>query len=113
VFRELAHGAKTDRAQLRKAITALEAGNVVRVTRLDRLTRSTRDLLKPLAAITAGKAGLRSLARPVLLPNVTIEREEDRPVQKCTGSGARAGTGSATVASAGWRKYAGLLPSRL
>jgi DNA invertase Pin-like site-specific DNA recombinase len=45
VFREVASGAKTDRAQLRKAITALEAGDVLMVTRLDRLARSTRDLL--------------------------------------------------------------------
>jgi DNA invertase Pin-like site-specific DNA recombinase len=39
VFREVASGAKTQRAQLRKAIGALV------VTRLDRLARSTRDLL--------------------------------------------------------------------
>jgi DNA invertase Pin-like site-specific DNA recombinase len=31
------------------------------VTRLDRLARSTRDLLNTLAAITAKKAGFRSL----------------------------------------------------
>jgi DNA invertase Pin-like site-specific DNA recombinase len=61
VFREVASGAKTDRAQLRKAITALEAGDVLMVTRLDRLARSTRDLLNTLAAITASKAGFRSL----------------------------------------------------
>jgi hypothetical protein len=29
VFREVASGAKTDRAQLRKAVTALEAGDVL------------------------------------------------------------------------------------
>ena len=61
VFREVASGAKTDRAQLRKAIAALQAGDVLMVTRLDRLARSTRDLLNTLAAITGGKAGLRSL----------------------------------------------------
>jgi DNA invertase Pin-like site-specific DNA recombinase len=61
VFREVASGAKTDRAQLRKAITALEAGDVLMVTRLDRLARSTRDLLNTLAAITGSKAGFRSL----------------------------------------------------
>ena len=43
VFREVASGAKTDRAQLRKAIAALRAGDVLMVTRLDRLARSTRD----------------------------------------------------------------------
>jgi DNA invertase Pin-like site-specific DNA recombinase len=61
VFREVASGAKTDRAQLRKAIAALQAGDVLMVTRLDRLARSTRDLLNTLAAITGSKAGFRSL----------------------------------------------------
>jgi Resolvase, N terminal domain len=42
VFWEVASGAKTDRAQLRKAIAALQAGDVLMVTRLDRLARSTR-----------------------------------------------------------------------
>ena len=61
VFREVASGAKTDRAQRRKAIAALGAGDVLMVTRLDRLARSTRDLLNTLAAITAKRAGFRSL----------------------------------------------------
>jgi len=61
VFREVAIGAKDDRAQLRKAIAALGAGDVLMVTRLDRLARSTRDLLNTLAAITGKKAGFRSL----------------------------------------------------
>src|SRR5271157_3300534 len=61
VFREVASGAKTDRAQLRKAIAALGGGDVLMVTRLDRLARSTRDLLNTLAAITAKKAGFKSL----------------------------------------------------
>lgn len=61
VFRETASGAKTDRAQLRKALTALEAGDVLMVTRLDRLARSTRDLLNTLATIADRKAGFRSL----------------------------------------------------
>jgi DNA invertase Pin-like site-specific DNA recombinase len=61
VFREVSSGAKTDRAQLRKAIASLESGDVLTVTRLDRLARSTRDLLNTLAAITDRKAGFRSL----------------------------------------------------
>ena len=61
VFRETASGAKTDRAQLRKALAALDAGDVLVVTRLDRLARSTRDLLNTLASITDRKAGFRSL----------------------------------------------------
>jgi hypothetical protein len=47
VFREAASGAKTDRAQLRRLLGQLAAGDVLMVTRLDRLARSTRDLLKP------------------------------------------------------------------
>jgi DNA invertase Pin-like site-specific DNA recombinase len=61
VFREVASGAKTERAQLRKALDRLEAGDVLMVTRLDRLARSTRDLLNTLAAIAGKKAGFRSL----------------------------------------------------
>ena len=62
VFRETASGVKTDRAQLRKAIAALDAGDVLMVTRLDRLARSTRDLLNTLAAVAAKQAGFRSLS---------------------------------------------------
>jgi DNA invertase Pin-like site-specific DNA recombinase len=61
VFREVASGAKTDRAQLRRVLAELDAGDVLTVTRLDRLARSTRDLLNTLAAITDKKAGFRSL----------------------------------------------------
>jgi DNA invertase Pin-like site-specific DNA recombinase len=61
VFRETASGTKTDRAQLRKALDQLDAGDVLMVTRLDRLARSTRDLLNTLAAIAERKAGFRSL----------------------------------------------------
>src|SRR3954454_4453153 len=61
VFREVASGAKPDRAQLRRLLDQLEAGDVLTVARLDRLARSTRDLLNSLATITAKKAGFRSL----------------------------------------------------
>ena len=61
VFREVASGAKTNRAQLRRVIDQLAAGDVLMVTRLDRLARSTRDLLNTLAAIADRKAGFRSL----------------------------------------------------
>jgi len=61
VFRETASGAKTARAQLRKALAGLEADDVFMVTRLDRLARSTRDLLNTLGTITDRKAGFRSL----------------------------------------------------
>src|SRR5271165_6506102 len=61
VFREVASGAKTDRAQLRRLLAQLDNGDVLTVTRLDRLARSTRDLLNTLATITGKKAGFRSL----------------------------------------------------
>jgi DNA invertase Pin-like site-specific DNA recombinase len=61
VSREVATGAKTDRAQRRRVLDQLDAGEVLMVTRLDRLARSTRDLLNTLTAITGGKAGFRSL----------------------------------------------------
>jgi DNA invertase Pin-like site-specific DNA recombinase len=60
VFREVASGAKTDRAQLRKLLDQLDAGDVLMVTRLDCLARSTRDLLNTLAAIAGKEAGFRS-----------------------------------------------------
>jgi predicted site-specific integrase-resolvase len=47
VFSEKVSGAKTDRAQLAKAIAALAEGDTLIVTKLDRLARSTRDLLNP------------------------------------------------------------------
>src|ERR1700730_17211312 len=61
VFREVGSRAKTDRAQLRRVLDQLDAGDVLMVTRLDRLARSTSDLLNTLAAITGKKAGFRSL----------------------------------------------------
>jgi len=62
VFRDVhVSGAKPDRAQLRRVIEALEAGDVLMVTRLDLLARSTRDLLNTLAAVADRKAGFRSL----------------------------------------------------
>jgi DNA invertase Pin-like site-specific DNA recombinase len=61
VFRETASGAKTDRAQRRKALARLDAGDVFMVTRLDRLARSTRDLLNTLGTIADRKAGFQSL----------------------------------------------------
>jgi DNA invertase Pin-like site-specific DNA recombinase len=61
VLRETASGAKTDRAQLRRALDQLEKGDVLMATRLDLLARSTRDHLNTLAAITGKGAGFRSL----------------------------------------------------
>jgi DNA invertase Pin-like site-specific DNA recombinase len=61
VFREVASGAKTNRAQLRKLLAGIEAGDVLMVTRLDRLARSTRDLQNTLGTIADRKGGFRSL----------------------------------------------------
>jgi len=61
VFRETASGAKSDRAQLRRALAKLDQDDVLLVTRLDRLARSTLDLLTTLAAIAAKEARFRSL----------------------------------------------------
>jgi DNA invertase Pin-like site-specific DNA recombinase len=61
VFAEKVSGAKTDRAQLAKAIAALTAGDTLVVCKLDRLARSTRDLLNTLAAIADAGATFRSL----------------------------------------------------
>jgi DNA invertase Pin-like site-specific DNA recombinase len=62
VFREVASGAKADRAQLARALASLSADDVLLVTRLDRLARSTLDLLHTLKAIADKGAGFRSLA---------------------------------------------------
>ena len=40
VFREVASGARADRAQLRRVLDGLAPGDVVIVTRLDRLART-------------------------------------------------------------------------
>jgi len=61
LFKEKVSGAKTDRAELAKAVRRLEPGDVLVVTRLDRLARSTRDLLNVLATVGEREAGFRSL----------------------------------------------------
>ncbi len=61
VFKEKVSGAKTDRAELAKALRKLQPGDVLIVTRLDRLARSTRDRLNVLATISERGAGFRSL----------------------------------------------------
>ncbi len=61
IFRETASGAKSDGAQLRRAIDGLGEGDTLMVTRLDRLARSTRDLLNTLDRIAKAGAGFRSL----------------------------------------------------
>ena len=64
MFSEKQSGAKTDRAQLAKAIAALTAGDTLVVCKLDRLARSTRDLLNTLDAIDKAGATFKSLGDP-------------------------------------------------
>jgi DNA invertase Pin-like site-specific DNA recombinase len=61
IFKKKISGAVTHRQQLKRALGALDEGDVLLVTRLDRLARSTRDLLNTLALIAEKKAGFRSL----------------------------------------------------
>jgi DNA invertase Pin-like site-specific DNA recombinase len=64
VFAEKISGARSDRQQLQRALSVLEAGDVLLVTKLDRLARSTRDLLNTLATIADKGAGFKSLGDP-------------------------------------------------
>ena len=61
VYAEKVSGAKTDRAQLAKALASLADGDCLIVTKLDRLARSTRDLLNTLDTISDKGATFRSL----------------------------------------------------
>ena len=103
VFREVASGAKTDRAQLRRLLGQLEAGDVLTVTRLDRLARSTRDLLSTIAAITGKNAGFPSLGDAWADTTtshgrlmLTVRREFERDLIR-----ARTGEGQARAKSRG------------
>lgn len=61
IFREKVSGALSDRSGLKRAMAAVDVGDVLLVTRLDRLARSTRDLLNTLDAVARKGAGFRSL----------------------------------------------------
>jgi DNA invertase Pin-like site-specific DNA recombinase len=64
MFREVASGAKADRASLRRLLGKLVPGDVVTVTRIDRLARSTFDLFGIVKRIVDAKAQFRSFAEP-------------------------------------------------
>ena len=68
VFRETASGAKSDRAQLQRAIAQLAADDVLMVTRLDRLARSTRDYSTSWRASPKGRLVFDPSAMPGLIP---------------------------------------------
>jgi DNA invertase Pin-like site-specific DNA recombinase len=61
VWAETASGAKTNRAELAKALKKLESGDTLMVTRLDRLARSTRDLLNILHMLAERNVGFKSI----------------------------------------------------
>jgi DNA invertase Pin-like site-specific DNA recombinase len=64
VFRENTSGATAERPQLKKALAALDAGDVLLVTRIDRLARSTRDLLNIVHDVKQAGATFKSIAEP-------------------------------------------------
>jgi len=66
VYREKISGATAERSQLKRAIGALDAGDVLMVTSTDRLARNTRDLLNILHAVKEAGAGFRSIAEPMV-----------------------------------------------
>lgn len=64
IYQEKESGAKSDRAEMARAIAALQSGDTLLVTRLDRLARSMRDLMNLLHEIEAKGARFRSLSDP-------------------------------------------------
>lgn len=66
VYREKASAATAERPQLKRAIAALDLGDVLMVTATDRLARNTRDLLNILHAVKEAGAGFRSIAEPMV-----------------------------------------------
>ncbi len=58
--------ATAERPQLKRAIAALDAGDVLMATSTDRLARNTRDLLNILHAVREAGAGFRSIAEPMV-----------------------------------------------
>jgi DNA invertase Pin-like site-specific DNA recombinase len=61
VFAEKISGARSDRAELAKALKRIENGDTIIVTRLDRLARSTRDLLNILHGLGEKGVSFKSL----------------------------------------------------
>lgn len=66
IYREKVSAATAERPQLKRAIGALDAGDVLMVTSTDRLARNTRDLLNILHAVKEAGAGFRSIAEPMV-----------------------------------------------
>ena len=66
IYREKVSAATAERPQLKRAIGALDVGDVLMVTATDRLARNTRDLLNILHAVKEAGAGFRSIAEPMV-----------------------------------------------
>src|SRR3546814_12500133 len=64
IYREKISGANAERPQIKRAIGALDEGDVLMVTETDRLARNTRDLLHTRNAGKGDGAGYRSFAAP-------------------------------------------------
>jgi DNA invertase Pin-like site-specific DNA recombinase/predicted nucleotidyltransferase len=64
IFREKAGGARADRPQFSRLLSAVGDGDIVIVSRLDRLAGSTRNLLNTLDKLSTRGAAFRSLGEP-------------------------------------------------
>jgi DNA invertase Pin-like site-specific DNA recombinase len=64
IHRDTRGSAKSERAQRRRAIEQLGAGDVLVVARLNQIADSTLDLLQTLSSISERKASFRSIAEP-------------------------------------------------
>ena len=64
VHRDTRGNTKSERAQRRRAIEQLDAGDTLVVARLNQIADSTLDLLQTLTSITDRKAAFRSIAEP-------------------------------------------------
>jgi DNA invertase Pin-like site-specific DNA recombinase len=63
VYSEKVSGARADRPQLARLMTAIKAGDTVMVTKIDRLGRPTRELLDLVHRISEAGASFKSLHR--------------------------------------------------
>jgi DNA invertase Pin-like site-specific DNA recombinase len=66
IHQEKVSSGTAERPQLKRAIGAVDAGDVLMVTSTDRLARNTRDLLNILHAVKEAGAGFRSIAEPMV-----------------------------------------------
>src|SRR3546814_20513084 len=64
IYREKVSAATAERHQLKRAIGALDAGDVLMVTATDSLARNTRALLHILQAVQEARSGFRTIAAP-------------------------------------------------